>query len=259
MPFEFLGNSVAAVALTLPRITAAFLMLPLLTPQNIPPLVRNSFFVSLAIVAYPVANAGDSLIQTESLLWPAIILKEIFIGMVIGFSFGIIFWAVGVAGNLVDAKVGATIAQVLDPVQGDSTSLMGRFFAQLAAWLFMVSGAFLIFLDLLLASFSVWPIASYWPSIEAQGQTFLAGQFHFLMTAALVISAPAMVVMMLVDLALGLVNRYAQELQVFTFAMPIKALIAIWIILLMLGGIVEVTLRRLGENRDLLNVLQALF
>jgi type III secretion protein T len=259
MNFELIGDSVAAIALTLPRIMAAFLMLPLLTAQNIPPLVRNSFFVSLAIVAFPVSNTGGSVFQSGALLWPVIIMKEVFIGAVIGFAFGIVFWAVGMAGNLIDAKVGSTIASVLDPIQGDSTSLMGRFLSQFAAWLFMASGAFLIFLDLLLGSYSIWPVASYWPEIGVRGEGFLIGQFNYLMTAALVISAPAMVVMMLVDLALGLVNRYAQELQVFTFSMPIKSLIAVWIVLLMLGGIVEITLRKLAENKALLNTLNSLF
>ena len=259
MDYELVANSMAAIGLSLPRIIAAFLMLPLLTSQNIPPLVRNSFFVSLAIVVFPVTSASTSVFGSDELLWPAILLKEVFIGLVIGFAFGIIFWAVGAAGNFIDAKVGFIIAQVIDPVQGDPTSLTGRFLTQFAAWLFMASGAFLIFLDLLLASYSAWPVTAYWPVIDSVGLNYVVGQFNYLMTAALVISAPAIVVMMLVDLALGLVNRYAQELQVFTFAMPIKALIAVWIILLMLGAIIEVVLRKLAENKTLINILESVF
>src|SRR5690606_34900224 len=41
MPFELFGNNVLGIALTLPRIVAAFLALPLLSSSSMPPLVRN--------------------------------------------------------------------------------------------------------------------------------------------------------------------------------------------------------------------------
>ena len=55
--FDPVGNAMLALGLTLPRIIGAFVMLPLLTSENMPAMVRNSFLVSLAIVALPVAMA----------------------------------------------------------------------------------------------------------------------------------------------------------------------------------------------------------
>lgn len=259
MNFDSVGNVLIALSLTLPRIVAAFLMLPLLTSENMPAMVRNSFFVSLAIVALPIAAGAAPIQSMGTALWPVIVLKEIFLGLAIGFSFGLIFWAIGAAGNLIDAKVGTNMASVVDPVQGHQTSLTGQFLSQLAAWLFMVSGAFLVFLDLLLSSYGLWPVMSYFPTLDGGGIRYFVSQFGFLMTALLVLSAPALVVMMLVDLSLGLVNRYAQQLNVFALAMPIKAWFAIWILLLMLGVIVEVTLRTLFENKSLLGTLGRVF
>lgn len=56
--FDFFAHPLIALGLTLPRIMGAFLMLPLLTQQNMPATVRNSFLVSLAIVALPIALVG---------------------------------------------------------------------------------------------------------------------------------------------------------------------------------------------------------
>jgi len=71
-----------------------------------------------------------------------------------------------------------------------------------------------------------------------------------------VLSAPALVVMSLVDISLGLVNRYAQQLNVFALAMPIKAWLSSWVLLLALGAMVEVVMRKLYENRGLLQALK---
>ena len=56
--FDLLGNPLLALALVLPRVIGAFLMLPLMTQQTVPPMVRNSFMVSLGIMILPVALVG---------------------------------------------------------------------------------------------------------------------------------------------------------------------------------------------------------
>lgn len=260
MQFEqFLGNPLLALGLTLPRIAGAFIMLPLLTQQNMPAMVRNSFLVSLAIVALPVALAGLPDTSMDMSVMAPIVLKELFIGIAIGFCFGIVFWAIGAAGNILDTQIGMSMASIFDPIQGHQTSLHGQFLSQLAAWLFMASGAFLVFLDLLLTSYSIWPVMSFFPTIQVAGMHLFVGQFSYLMTAALLLAAPAVVIMLIIDLAFGLVNRYAPSLNVFALTLPIKAWLATAIILLMLGSLMEFIIRRLGDSRGFLDVLQRVF
>jgi type III secretion protein T len=258
MPFEHLQSQALAIALTLPRIAAAFLIVPLMTSETVPALVRNSFFVSLAIVAYPIAAAaapGEAMMQST---WALIVLKEIFIGTVIGFCFGLMFWALGAAGNVIDVKVGSSMASVMDPISGHQTSLTGMFLSQLGAWLFMATGAFMMFLDILLGSYKLWPVGNVLPPLHPGGVTYFANQFNYLMTAVLMLSAPALIVTSLLDVALGLINRYAQQLNVFSLAMPMKAWLATWILLLALGAMVETVVRAVAGNAHLLDVLQKL-
>ncbi|MDN5781210.1 MAG: type III secretion system export apparatus subunit SctT [Luteimonas sp.] len=260
MQFEqFIGNPMLALGLTLPRIAGAFIMLPLLTQQNMPAMVRNSFLVSLAIVALPVALAGLPDTSMEMSVMAPIVLKELFIGIAIGFCFGIVFWAIGAAGNILDTQIGMSMASIFDPIQGHQTSLHGQFLSQLAAWLFMASGAFLVFLDLLLTSYSVWPVMSFFPQIQVAGVHLFVGQFSYLMTAALLLAAPAIVIMLIIDLSFGLVNRYAPSLNVFALTLPIKAWLATAVILLMLGSLMEFIIQRLGDSRGFLDVLQRVF
>lgn len=259
MNFDSVGNIMLALGLVLPRVIGAFMMLPLITNENMPPLVRNSFMVSLAIIAIPVAMNGVPLNELGALAWAPIILKELFIGVSIGFCYGMVFWAISAAGNVIDTQVGMTLAQVFDPIQGHQASLHGNFLSQFASWLFMASGAFLVFLDLLLSSYAMWPVTSYFPQLHQAGMELFVGQFSYLMTALLVLAAPAMVVLLLIDLSFGLVNRFAPQLNVFTITMPIKAWLATWIILLMLGVYVEIVLDRLAGNRGLLDALNRVF
>ncbi|MBS7458764.1 type III secretion system export apparatus subunit SctT [Coralloluteibacterium stylophorae] len=259
MDFDSVADILLALALTTPRIIGAFLMLPLLTQQTVPATVRNSFFVSLAIVVLPIAVAAAPAQEVGVGGLAVLLVKEIFIGIAIGFCFGMVFWAMGAAGNVIDTKVGATLAQIFDPIQGHQTSLTGDFLSQFAAWLFMASGGFLVFLDILMSSYALWPVTSFIPDIRPQGIHTFVGHFSYFATAFLVIAAPALVLMALVDLSLGLVNRYAPQLNVFALTLPIKAWISTWIILLMLGVLVEFVLDRIGVERGLLDLLDRTF
>ena len=258
-PFDSVGDMMMALGLTLPRIAGAFLMLPLLTAETVPAMVRNSFMVSLAIVALPIAMAGIPVDAMNALMWVPVVLKEVFIGISIGFCFGMVFWAIGAVGNVVDTQVGLGMAAVFDPIQGHQTSIHGDFLSRVAMWLFMASGAFLVFLDLLLSSYSLWPVTEWYPKLNPQGMELFVGHFSYMMTALLVMAAPAMVLLLIIDLAFGMVNRYAPQLNVFALTLPIKAWIATAVFLLLLGVYIEIVLERLGANRGLLELMQKAF
>src|SRR5690606_11335185 len=231
-------------------------MLPLMTKETVPAMVRNSFMVSLGIIVLPMALAGLPMESLGVIEWPLIVLKEVFIGVTIGFCFGIVFWAVAAVGSVVDTQVGMSMAQVFDPIQGHQVTLHGEFLSQLATWLFMASVAFLVFLDLLMGSYVLWPVTSHFPDLPAAGMNLFVGQFNFMMTTVLVMAAPIMVILLIIDLSFGLVNRYAPQLNVFALTLPITAWLATALILLLLGVYVEIVLQRLGSNRHLLRVLE---
>lgn len=259
MPVDQIGDFTLSLALTLPRIAASFLILPLMTSETVPAMVRNAFFVSLALIAYPIAAAAMPENTVGAPAWPFVIVKELFLGLVLGFSFGAVFWAVGAAGGIIDTQIGANFANSLDPIQGHQTSFTGLLFSQLATWLFMASGAFLVFIELLLTSYQVWPVASFVPTLKPLASMYFIGELRYLMSAALLFAAPALVTMSLIDLSFGLVNRYAQQLNVFSLTMPIKAWVSQWLTLLSLGLIMELVLRKMFENKGLLEVLRRLF
>jgi type III secretion protein T len=250
-----LAPTIGGIALTLPRLAAAFLVLPLLSGQTMPPLVRNSFLVSLAILVYPLAM-GTPAASLQGALWPLLVVKELFVGVCFGFLFGSVFWAVSAAGGLIDTKVGTNFAAVVDPIQGHETTLTGQLLTQLVAWLFMASGAFTLFLNLLMTSYTLWPVAAMLPPLTAATEQLAIRQFSDLLTLAVMLAAPALVVASLLDLSLGLINRYAPQLNVFSLTLSIKAWVATFIVLLSLGTFVDVITRKLFENRGLLNLLR---
>jgi len=140
---------------------------------------------------------------------------------------------------VIDTKVGTTQAQISDPLSGHQTSLIGGFFARLASFVFMAGGGFMVFIGALFESYAIWPVRSPMPSLVEGGARLFESEFGRIMLLTLVISAPALVLLYMLDGVLGLINRFAQQLNVTTLAMSLKAVAAIWIVWIQIASLVQ--------------------
>jgi len=254
-----LSGQALLLALCTTRIAVAFLLVPLFTGDLIPATVRNAIYVAfglLALVLQPPMVPG----ALNHVSWLALFAKEAFLGGGIGFLFGTVLWAFEAAGQLIDTKVGATTAQVTDPLSGQQTPLTGAFLGRLANVVFMFSGGLLLFVGTLLDSYRLWPVLSRLPVLDARGLVVFEHEFGRLMLVALLVAAPALVVLFAIDGVLGLVNRYAPQLNVFALSMSLKTWAATLVLMLTLGAMVQHVVADVQSRPDVvLRSLRALF
>lgn len=250
-------DALAQFALVLPRIGAALLVLPLLAPDTVPPGVRNALIVALALAAAPLVSPGAGVAAIEGATLLPFVLKEALIGAVIGFAFSIAFWALAMAGELIDQKIGATAAQATDPSSGIVTGTTGTLLTRLGTYLFVALGGVPVFFGLVFDSYRVWPMHAFWPALDLPASAFHIERGADLLRLALLVAAPVWGVLLLVELGFGLINRYAKQLNVFAMSMAIKGWLAIAVLLLMLGTIADTIAAWIGAQRSLLEALQA--
>lgn len=183
--------------------------------------------------------------------WVRLIVKEAFVGIGIGFFFATILWALESAGQIIDTKSGASIAQVVDPLSGHQTSLSGALLGRLANLVFLFSGGLGLLVGVLIESFAIWPLSAEWPRLAPGGAILFEREFGRLLVLATLFSAPVLTVLFVVDASLGLMNRFAQQLNVFQLGMGIKAWLATAILILMLGTVVEAVVAEIASRRTL--------
>lgn len=255
---DSLFDNAILVAVSTTRVATTFLLMPLLSPQTVPAMVRNSIFLvfGLAVLTMQPQVAQMTLPTVQ---WILLFGKEALVGVVIGFFFATMLWAFEAAGQIIDTKVGATMAQVVDPLSGHQTSLNGEFLGRLANFVFMFSGGLLLLVGTILDSFVIWPIGSLTPVLTMSSLSLFEGEFTRLMTLAVLFASPVLVVLFVTDGALGLVNRYAPQLNVFSLSLSIKAWLSTLIILIMMTGLVQTLLNEImGRHDTVLEVLKAM-
>lgn len=257
--FPSLADAALLLGLSTTRVAVAFLLVPLFTADLIPAMVRNALFVSIALITVILQPAAKPLALT-TWQWLSMFGKEAIIGTAIGFLFASIMWAFEAAGQIIDNKVGTTMAQITDPLSGHQTSLNGALFARLASWVFMASGGFMVMIAAIIESYALWPVRTMLPDFQLAGLRVFEAEFGRIMLLAVLISAPAMVLLYVIDGVLGLINRFAQQLNVFSISMSLKAVAATWIVLVQIAVMADF-LREdlLARGGVVLQTLRAIF
>lgn len=246
MPPFWIGNAsdtALLLGLLAMRVAVAFLLVPLFTQDLLPAIIRNALFLALALLAL-LLQRPLSLPQSAA-AWLQAYAGEALIGLALGFGYAGLMWSFEMAGQLIDNKIGSSQAQLTDPLTGHQTSLNGAFLARLASWVFMASGGFMLFAATLLDSFALWPVGQPWHWLPSGAALFEIEGGRWL-RSALMLAAPALLMLYLVDAVLGLTNRFAQQLNVFSLSMSLKSIVGQLVLLLQLGSLVSLL------NQDLL-------
>ncbi|AGK49368.1 type III secretion apparatus protein SpaR/YscT/HrcT [Burkholderia thailandensis MSMB121] len=227
------GEWLPMVALSMLRPLGAMLLVPVFSTGTLGgTLARNALVlaISLPVLAlHDLWPAVDGARSWAAYLWLAC--GELSIGLVIGFCAAVPFWALDMAGFLIDTMRGASMASVLNPLLGQQSSMMGVVFSQVFSLLFMMFGGFHALLEALYASYLTLPPGAAF-RFRPAALDFLGQQWQLMYTLCLRFAMPAIVAILLVDMALGLVNRSAQQLNVFFVAMPIKSAFALLLMII---------------------------
>ena len=133
-----------ALAWTVPRILGVFVVLPIFPRSVLPGMLRLGVAAGFGLVVAPSLIPlikGASLDATQIGL---LVVKEAFVGFVLGCLIAVPFWAFEAIGFLVDNQRGASIASTLNPLTGNDSSPLGILFNQAFIVFFFISGGFLL-------------------------------------------------------------------------------------------------------------------
>ena len=80
-----------------------------------------------------------------------------------------------------------------------------------------------------------WPVATFFPHVGEQWVVFFYSQFSQLLSLCVLLAAPLLIAMFLAEFGLALISRFAPSLNVFILAMPIKSIIASFLLVIYLN------------------------
>lgn len=246
-------STFASAALTLPRLSAIFAVVPFLSGKMLSGFTRAGFLGMLAMFMAPVA--GD-IPELSIGMWVVISAKEALIGLLLGLGFGIFIWAIQSVGDLIDFQTGSSNASFFDPVGGHDNGPTAEFLGWLVIVLFVAAGGLLSLVGVIVDSYRLWPVASFMPNVGVVLEEFAIRQGDTLFLWIVKLASPVILVLLLVELGIGLIGRVAPQLNVFVFSQPVKSLLATFMMLLFLTFVYESLREFLRPSNGVLEFLR---
>ena len=246
-------------ALIMPRLMTAFAIVPFFSRQLFPGLARNSILLSFVLIIYPIVEpmAPDTPLGGVEFL--GLVFKEVCIGMFLGFLIGIPFWSAEGVGYLVDQQRGIGMASVVDPVAGEQTSPLGSLLLQVTIVLFFSIGGFLLLLSGIFESYRIWPVFSFFPCLRFDLATAFLGKGDELMALILLLAAPIVIGLFVTEFGMGLISRFAPQLNVFSLAMPVKSAVGGLILLYYISVFLTFMKGYFFKASDIFHFLEGIF
>lgn len=249
-------------ALLAARVLPIILFSPFLGGEVLPTEVRVGLAITLAVVLFPAVSDRMSEIPLAAIPFIGLMLKEVFIGVSLAFIVDMVFDAARSAGHLLDTASGASMAQVMVPQLQQQATIFSVLKYQLAITFFLILDGHHVVINALANSLLSLPLDKY-PALTQGAWPFFGlvlRVFGDMLAVAIALTAPGLLATFLTDLALGMINRVAPQIQVFFISMSIKPLVAAVIFLLTVQMVLErlqvefrVMLQRVNEAISLLS------
>lgn len=255
---EVLHNLLWPLLVAMPRVLTALSVAPLFPAALFPALLRSTVAVSLSLALYPYIAAHLPPETMTAFDWMLLVAKEMFVGLLIGVATGALIWALESAGTVVDVQVGMSNAAVFDPFGGHQAGPFSVLMGRLAVALFIACGGLYVFVTLLFESFRLWPVTTLQPNLGAPLVDYGMDAIGSLAELAVQVAAPVIMLLAIVDLGFGLVNRVVPQLNVFFFTMPIKGALAALMIGLYVAYLTDIAVEQIERLGTLLDRVRPL-
>ena len=199
------------------RILAWLAVDPMLGNREIPMRVRTMLGLVLTMAVAPILplTAHVALASGDGLL---LLLQQIAIGVVLGFSLRVVFAIIEVAGSLMGMQMGLSFATLFDPINGAQTPVVSQFLVlSTALILFAFNGHHLV-IAALAQSFIDVPIGS---TLTTRGFVTMLHWGGTIFSTGLHIALPMTAALLATNLTIGMMSRAAPQLNIFAVGFPL--------------------------------------
>ena len=253
-PFHLNEVEIMIFGLALLRVASFLMTWPVFSAINIPGHIKILFAVSITFCIFHVIPRTGLVGQTyeTGLFWLA--MKETLIGLILGFTSRLLFYAVESGGNLIAVSMGLASASVFSPSSGTSTPVLEKFYVVLLTLLFLGLNAHHTFLSAMVESFTVIPISSAGIDLALFGSQKGGGEMiQAVMVSGIKMAAPIMVVIFFLNVAMGIIGRAVPQINVLVTSLPVNIMAGLIVMVVTLPALVVIL------DRDMISFTDILF
>jgi flagellar biosynthesis protein FliR len=222
-----------AAALVFMRVGAIIMLIPGIGETAIPPRVRLSLALLIALCLGAIAKPTLPAIPDTLGVMGAQVIKELLIGLMIGGLVRLFMSSLAVVGETVAIQTTLAFSQTANPMQAQPGTSISAFLGVLGVTLIFATNLHHVFIGAIAHSYTIFapskPILvqdAALLAIQTVGRSFALG---------IQLAAPVIVFSLVFNVAVGLVGRVMPQFQIFFVASPLSVILGLSVFALSLG------------------------
>ena len=245
-----LPAQVYAAGLVFLRVGSVVMLMPGVGEGFVPPRVRLAFALLLSLSLGSIALKTLPPMPTTVGELGGQVLKELFVGLMLGALLRFFLGALAVAGEVISIETTLSFAQTANPLQAQPGGAVTAFLSILGVVMIFATNTHHLFIAAIARSYTLFAPAKHVLVQDAAAVALQAASSSFALGIQL--AAPLLVFALVFNVALGLIGRVMPQFQIFFAGAPLTLIFGLSIIALSLGGLMLVWLDR---YRDFLRLL----
>ncbi len=211
------------------RIVAVLSLFPIILETKVPATVVGMLSIVLTMIVFFTIPQGNVSYTNTVLGYSLLVIKEMLIGLVLGFGVLIYFQVLNFTGQLWSNQGGLSMSQFYDPALGAQIPVLGRFLTLGFSTIFVLSGGYHYFIAALVKTFEYIPLGREFfnPSISITILDAVAIFFEL----GFKLATPILGTILLIDVGLGILARTVPQMNMFVIGLPLKLLILILLLI----------------------------
>lgn len=211
---------------------------PLYAVPGIPGLVKAGLSFILAVLVTPMVEPSN--LNFPGGLWGfgLAVISEVGMGLALGLVCTFVFSAVKMAGQMLDFQIGFAMSVVMDPLTGSMNTLLSRFLHFMTLVLFFNIDGHHSLIRALVKSYELVPLTT--AGISGEATLLVIRIFTDTFAIAVQICAPVVAVLVITDLAMGLIGKTAPQMNIFMLGFPLKIAVGVTCLAIILPSFTSV-------------------
>lgn len=216
------------------RISAMLMAIPVIGTRMVSVRIRVVLAMLISFVVLPLIPQVPE-VDPLSVAGLTVSFHQVLIGLAMGFILQMVLAALTIAGEAISMTMGLGFASMVDPANGVNVPVLSQFFLIMGTLMFLALGGHLMIIQLVVSSFQSLPVTgegisrdSFWVIVSFGSKMFIG---------AVWVALPALVSILIITLAMGVMTRAAPQLNIFSVGFPVTMLAGFIILMLVMPTI----------------------
>lgn len=250
--FIVLFRSFETNILVFARILSIFAFTPILSRRNLPVIARVtiSIFITMIVIMVVQPEPVDS--GTLAGVYLMMLVREIFIGLTLGFITNMFFNIVQLAGEIMDMQSGLGMAKVFDPETNVQMSVMGSIISFMMYLYFFATNSHMSYIQLFVISFDTLPVGGegFNPDLGYN----IVSYFSVLLAIVVKLAMPIIAAAFILEFCMGMLMKSVPQIQIMVVNIQLKVAVGFMMLFLIaipladfIDGYLDTWLDALGQ------------